>query len=126
MVINDMVFNNMVSHDAHSFYKGSLPIDIKEFPMVQDIIEKGKESNIHTGIIGVGDINDPDDNRVMLYPQLRQGVPITDFYGVETIEEAIDIMIKKGENFGIYDNKDQADWVDQYIHEEFQKQQDGR
>jgi hypothetical protein len=120
MVIDDMVFNNMVSAggDTFSAYTGTLPLDINEFPMVPDVIEKGKESNIYTRTMGVGDLNDPNDNRVMLIPQMRHGKLLS--------EEEIDLMISRGEHFGIYNSEDEANWIDSYIHDEFQKQKNGR
>ena len=118
MVIDDMVFDKMVVASGDSFYKGTLPIDIKEFPMVPDIIEKGKDSNIYTTTMGVGVPNNPDDKRVILVPQMRKGKLMS--------EKEINKMIESGEHFGVYANEDEANWVDSYIHDEFQRQKNGK
>ena len=115
MVANDKVFNIMMSEAADRMeYSGTLPLTLKEFPVVpspqefidQGLAKPGDSSNIVTITIGV-------DGKTWLMPLMRKGEPLT--------EEQIDEMIRNREHFGIYNNKAEANWVDKQIHEDFKK-----
>ena len=115
MEINNKVFNIMMSEAASSMeYSGTLPLDLEEFPVVpspqelidQGFAESGDSSNIVTAQFEV-------DGKIWLLPTMRKGKLLT----YEQIKE----MIRKGEHFGIYNNKAEADWMDVQIHEDFDK-----
>ncbi len=109
MVTNDKVFNIMMSEAASPMeYSGTLPLDLEEFPVITN--DDGTISNIITRQYSV-------DDKVWLLPSMRKGKHLTD--------EEIDQMIKKGEHFGIFNNKTEADWMDMQIHEDFEKMYGG-
>ena len=87
-------------------YTGTLPLDLEEFPNV--INDQGGYSNIITGQYTL------DGGKVVLFPTMRKGKKLT--------EEEIRAMISEGLHFGIYNSREEADWIDNQIHKNFKKQ----
>ena len=115
MEINDKVFNIMMSEAAGPMeYSGTLPLDLEEFPLVpspqqlidQGIAMPGDSSNIVTRQYGI-------DGKIWLLPTMRKGKLLTD--------KQIHEMIINKEHFGIYNNENEANWMDGLIHEAFSK-----
>ena len=113
MITNDKVFNMMMSEAAGPMeYSGTLPLDLEEFPYVpspQILIDQGfaKEGDFSNIVTSTFDV----DDKTWLLPTMRKGQVLS--------EEEINNMILNNEHFGIYNSPDEANWMDQQIHEQF-------
>lgn len=88
------------------YYKGTLPLNLDMFPIVESPTEKGKVSNIITRYY-------ESDGKYILVPSMMRGKMLDD--------SDINKMIRQGKHFGVYDTKKELDKADSTIHDYFKK-----
>jgi hypothetical protein len=88
------------------YYKGTLPLNLDMFPIVESPTEKGKVSNIITRYY-------ESDGKYILVPSMMRGKMLDD--------SDINKMIRQGKHFGVYDTKKELDRADSTIHDYFKK-----
>ena len=88
------------------YYKGTLPLNLDMFPIVESPTEKGKVSNIITRYY-------ESDGKYILVPSMMRGKMLDD--------SDINEMIRQGKHFGVYDTKKELDRADSTIHDYFKK-----
>lgn len=87
-------------------YKGTLPLNLNMFPIVESPTKKGKVSNIITRYY-------ESDGKYILVPSMMRGKMLDD--------SDINKMIRQGKHFGVYDTKKELDKADSTIHDYFKK-----
>ena len=94
-------------------YEGTMPLNLEKFPLIQDIYEEGKGSNIVTAY-DTDDLDNP--TQWILYPTMVEG-KLLDNTG-------IDSLLQANEHFGIYDSKHEMEAADKAIHKYFESLRD--
>ena len=102
--------DNVVKPDYGFNYEGTLPLDFEKFPLVQDIYEEGKGSNIVTSY-DTDDLDNP--TKWILFPTMVEGKLLNN--------AEIDSMLQINQHFGIYDSQHEMEESDEGIHEYFEQ-----
>tara|TARA_R100001463_G_scaffold22937_2_gene54999 strand:+ start:1111 stop:1545 length:435 start_codon:yes stop_codon:yes gene_type:complete len=99
----------IIKEDYGFDYDGTMPLTLDKFPIIQDLYEEGKGSNIMTAY-DTDDLDNP--TKWILYPTMVGGKPLDN--------KGIDSLLNANEHFGIYDSYDKMKTADDNIHSYFE------
>jgi len=90
-----------------------MPLNFEKFPIIQDIYEEGKGSNIVTSY-DTDDLDNP--TKWILYPTMVEGKMLTN--------TQVDSLLAENQHFGIYNSQHEMDEADKNIHQYFEDLRD--
>jgi hypothetical protein len=105
--------SNPIKPDYGFQYEGTMPLNFEKFPIIQDIYEEGKGSNIVTSY-DTDDLDNP--TKWILYPTMVEGNMLT--------STQVDSLLAENQHFGIYSSQHEMEEADKNIHKYFEDLRD--